>query len=179
MNVYNVHERALDADPERAGALIDSLSSRHDALWPRHVWPRMEFDRALGVGARGGHGPIRYVVEDYSPGTSVTFRFTAPRGFDGSHCFEIRDAHRRPVILRHTVKMRTRGCATLSWALVYGPMHDALIEDSLAAAEASLGLTPTMRPWPLRVRVLRWIVSGGRARRQVAPRRHGTDREEE
>ncbi len=31
--------------------------------------------------------------------------------------------------------MSTHGLAVLSWPLVYRPMHDALIEDSLATAE--------------------------------------------
>jgi len=70
MEVLNVHERELEADPIQIGALIDSLASREDRLWPKHVWPRMEFDRSLGVGAKGGHGPIRYFVEEYTANQS-------------------------------------------------------------------------------------------------------------
>ena len=59
MKVLNIHERELEADAARIGALINSLASKEDRLWPKHVWPRMEFDRPLGVGANGGHGPVR------------------------------------------------------------------------------------------------------------------------
>lgn len=88
MKILNVHERELQASPDRVGALIDSLAFRDDALWPKHAWPRMEFDRPLSVGARGGHGPIRYFVEEYVPGESIKFRFTGPKGFNGFHGYE-------------------------------------------------------------------------------------------
>lgn len=171
MEVLNVHERELEADPVRMGALIDSLASREDRLWPKHVWPRMEFDRPLGVGATGGHGhgPIRYFVEEYAPGKSIKFCFTGPEGFDGFHGYEIVGGPEQRFVLRHTLKMNTYGLAVLSWPLIYRPMHDALIEDSLATAQVSLGLTPKIQTWPLWVKFLRWVVSGGKARSQVAP----------
>lgn len=167
MEVLNVHGCELDASPMQIGALIDSLASREDRLWPKHVWPRMEFDRPLGVGAKGGHGPIRYFVEKYAPGKSIKFRFTGPKGFDGFHGFEIMSSPKQTVILRHTLKMRTHGLAVLSWPLIYRPMHDALIEDSLATARVSLGLAPKIQAWSLWVRFLRWVVSGGKARSQA------------
>lgn len=169
MQVLNVHERELEADSVLVGALIDSLASKEDRLWPKHVWPRMEFDRPLGVGATGGHGPIRYFVEEYTPGKSIKFRFTGPKGFDGFHGYEIVGGPEHPVVLKHTLKMNTYGRAILSWPLVYRPMHDALMEDSLATAQASLGLTPTVQAWSLWVRMLRWSVSGGKARSQSVP----------
>jgi hypothetical protein len=89
MEVLNIHERAFDAESAKVGSLIDSLSSEDDRLWPRHIWPRMKFDRPLCVGAKGGHGPIRYFVEQYIPGKSIKFRFTGPKGFDGCHTFEL------------------------------------------------------------------------------------------
>jgi len=170
MDVLNIHERELQADPEAVGALIDSLSSPEDRLWPRYAWPRMAFDRPLGVGARGGHGPIRYVVEAYTPGQSIRFRFTAPKGFAGSHGYEV--ARSRPgqsPVLRHTLKMSAHGRAIASWPLVYRPMHDALLEDSLALAQVSLGLPPDIQPWPLWVKMLRWGISGGKAHGQTMP----------
>ncbi len=48
-------------------------------------------------------------------------------------------------------------------------MHDALIEDSLTTAEVSLGLPPCVRAWSPWVRLLRWLVSGGKARAQIVP----------
>ena len=169
MDVLNVHECGLEADPIQVGALIDSLSSKNDRLWPKHIWPRMEFDRALGIDAKGGHGPIRYFVEEYTPGKSIKFSFTGPEGFNGFHGYEVLSGPIEPVVLRHTLKMNTQGPAILSWPLVYRPMHDALIEDSLTTAQVSLGLAPQIQAWSLWVRILRWVVSGGKARPQVTP----------
>jgi hypothetical protein len=68
------------------------------------------------------------------------------------------------------VRMTTHGLAILSWPLIFRPLHDALIEDSFATAEAALGQPARMRAWSLWVRLLRWILSGGKARPQVVPR---------
>ncbi|UNO43730.1 DUF2867 domain-containing protein [Streptomyces sp. MST-110588] len=38
----------------------------------------MRFDRPLGVGAYGGHGPVRYRVSAYDPGRRIRFDFTSP-----------------------------------------------------------------------------------------------------
>ena len=167
MQILNIHERELKAPAVQVGALIDTLASAGDRLWPRHSWPHMQFDRPLGVGADGGHGPIRYRVEGYDPGRYVRFRFTRPKGFDGYHAFEILSQPQHSTLLRHTVKMHTRGLARLSWPLVYQPLHDALLEDALATAEASQGLVPTIRNWSNWVIFLRWILSKGRAGAQV------------
>lgn len=167
MQVLNIHERELRASAPKVGALIDSLASPEDRLWPRSVWPRMKFDRPLAVGAVGGHGPIRYTVEDYVPATSVRFRFLGPKGFDGFHALERVAKDPDTTLVRHVLSMRTHGPAQLSWPLVFRPLHDALIEDAFTQAEVSLGLEPGLRPWSLRVRCLRWLVSGGKARPQA------------
>lgn len=169
MKVRNVHERSFHAT-DRVGRLIDSLASPADALWPIQSWPRMVFDRPLEVGAAGGHGPIRYIVEDYQPGRSIRFRFTGPKGFNGSHGYEVVAGGPGTVVLRHVLEMTTSGLAVLSWPFMYRPLHDALIEDSLATAQASLGDPPTVKPWSIWVRILRWLVSRGKARPQVTPR---------
>jgi len=88
MKVLNIHERELEADYEQVAKLIDSLSSEDDLLWPNQCWPRMKFDRPLSVGAKGGHGPVGYVVEAYKPGESIKFRFTSPKGFNGLVTFK-------------------------------------------------------------------------------------------
>lgn len=169
MNVLNLHERKLNVPTERVGALIDSLASHDDTLWPKQAWPRMEFDRALSLGAVGGHGPIRYFVEDYIPGQSIRFRFTGPRGFNGYHGYEVLNHSPQSCILRHTLEMATQGPAIVSWPLVFRPLHDALIEDSLALAQASLGESLNVQKWSIWVKVLRWFVSKGRSRSQVTP----------
>lgn len=169
MKVINIHEREVQSTPERVGALIDSLASRNDGLWSNHLWPRMVFDRPLGVGARGGHGPIRYFVEEHTPGRAIKFRFTGPKGFNGFHGYELIATTEQPCVLRHSLRMTTHGLAILSWPMVFRPMHDALIEDSLATVESSLGLCQRIQAWSPWVRILRWIVSGGKARAQVKP----------
>jgi hypothetical protein len=129
----------------------------------------MLLDRPLGVGAAGGHGPVRYFVEQYTPGQCVRFRFTGPKGYDGWHAFDVRPSGERGCILRHTIDMTAHGPAVLSWPLAVRWMHDACVEDAFALAQASLGLPPLVRKWPLRVRLLRWLASGGKSGPQVAP----------
>ncbi|MGD2084004.1 MAG: hypothetical protein PVF91_13660 [Chromatiales bacterium] len=168
MEVFNVHERTFRACAGEVGVLIDSLASGRDRLWPAHLWPRMELDRPLGVGAAGGHGPIRYFVEAYRPGQSIRFRFTGPRGLDGIHGYEIISAPGRGCGLRHTVRMKASGWTRLSWPLVFGPLHDALMEDSLSTAQMSLGEAPAVHAWSFRVKALRWALSAGRAPSQAS-----------
>ncbi|MGF1505719.1 MAG: SRPBCC family protein [Anaerolineae bacterium] len=158
--IENIHTRVLNASPEQTAALIASLSSKADRLWPRQWWPAMRFDRPLAEGAVGGHGPIRYVVERYRPDESITFRFTGPRGFNGTHAFHIDPIDDHHTQLRHVLAMTTSGPAVLSWPLVFRPLHDALIEDSFNAAEASLlGVEPQPCRWSLYVRLLRWVAA--------------------
>lgn len=168
MNVLNVHQRELPASAARAGALLDSLASAEDALWPHHSWPPMRFDRPLGVGAVGGHGPIRYVVEEHRRGEQVRFRFTAPAGFDGYHLFEVLPLGPARTLLRHTLAMQATGTARLTWALVFRPLHDALVEDAFTAAEIALGASPQVRPWSAWVKALRWTLKRGRTIRREA-----------
>ena len=169
MRVLNVHEREIAAPPAAVGALIDSLASDNDRLWPRTMWPAMRFDRPLGIGAVGGHGPIAYVVEEFTRGQSVQFRCLGPRGFNGQRRFEVLPQGGHLVLLRHTIEMSAEGVGLIAWPLFIRPLHDALLEDALALAQASLGLVPTVRPWSLWVKVLRWLMTRGRARPQQTP----------
>jgi hypothetical protein len=129
--VLNVHTRTVG---DGAGALIDTLSGPDDRLWPGHPWPPMRLDGPLGVGAAGGHGPIRYTVAEYEPGRRARFRFTGPRGFHGFHEFTADGPH-----LRHRIAMTVTGMARLSWPLVFRPLHDALLEESLDRACETTG----------------------------------------
>ncbi|MEU9608756.1 SRPBCC family protein [Streptomyces sp. NPDC048057] len=156
MDVHNVHERVLAAPAEEVGALIDTLSSPKDRLWPHRAWPAMVFDRPLGVGASGGHGPVRYTVAAYVPGASVRFAFRGPRGFHGFHEFAVHAVDEERTVLRHVLAMDARGPARVSWPLVFRPLHDALLEDALDRAESAL--TGTVREpsrWSPYVRLLR------------------------
>jgi hypothetical protein len=176
MTVNNVHHRIF---PKHASAtlstLVDGLGQRGDRLWPAEVWPALCLDRPLGVGADGGHGPIRYAVAAYEPGKLVRFGFKAPAGFDGYHCLEVIE-HDSQVELRHTLRMTPRGVAKLTWPLIFRPLHDALLEDAMAKAERAVGVPPAWVPWTGWVRLLRCVLGRGRARRQLElrsmPARH-------
>jgi len=171
MRVINIHERELNTWLEAAGALIDRLASDDDVLWPFDRWPPMRFDRPLGVGADGGHGPIRYVVEAYEPGLNIRFRFSQPEGFRGSHRFEIEKLAADRVKLRHVIEMQTVGMASLQWHIAIRPLHDALMEDALDRAEQFVGGSPPNRRWSSWVRFLRRAMKPGgksRARSRVA-----------
>ncbi|NJO82593.1 MAG: SRPBCC family protein [Blastochloris sp.] len=159
VEILNVHTRDLLASQEQVAALMASLASADDRLWSHQWWPPMRFDRPLAVGAVGGHGPIRYVVESYVSGERIVFRFTAPRGFHGTHAYYIDTVDETRTRLRHVLKMRITGPALLSWPLVFRPLHDALIEDSLNVAEANLqNREPTPRHWSWWVRFLRGVL---------------------
>src|SRR5512137_1953231 len=108
MRIHNVHERAFPAaSPDAAGRLLDGLSSRPDPLWPEGPWPPMRFNRPLGVGAEGGHGPIHYRVAEYQPGRRVQFRFTGPPGLTGTHEWLTAPAAPAGCLLRHSIAGRT------------------------------------------------------------------------
>jgi hypothetical protein len=165
MKVLNIHQCTIPLPAARVSVLIDSLASSNDLLWPHEHWPRMKFDRPLKVGAVGGHGPIRYTIAAYTPGASIKFQFNAPSGFDGYHAFTVTLSD-SGCVLRHTLEMNTSGIASLSWPLIYRPLHDALIDDALAKAQRSLGLTPMIHRWALNVKILCFIFSAGKASRQ-------------
>lgn len=155
MRVNNVHSRVFAADSlDRVGALIDSLAGDDDRLWPRENWPALRLDRPLGVGARGGHGPIRYDVTEYQPARRIRFAFTKPAGLDGYHEWEA-----RPVSggyeLCHRLVADTVGPTRVSWPLMWRWLHDALVEDALDKAAANLGCGGRRCSWSVYVRMLR------------------------
>jgi hypothetical protein len=164
VRIHNVHERRLPAPPDRAGRLLDGLGATPDPLWPTEHWPRMRFDRPLGPGADGGHGPIRYRVEEHEPSVRVRFRFTGPPGLTGTHEFAVREAP-SGCVLNHTIEGRASGRMLAAWPLVFRPLHDALLEDALDKAEAAVTGRPATPPaWSWWVRRLRASAAGRAAR---------------
>lgn len=158
MGVYNVHERVLPVAGAEAGLLLDGLSGGDDGLWPRRDWPPMLFDGPLAAGAAGGHGPVRYTVAAYVPGRWVRFTFSGPRGFDGFHEYTVHPLGPDRTLLRHTLAMRARGPARLTWPLAFRHLHDALLEDSLDGAErACTGDVARPVRWSRYVRLLRGL----------------------
>ncbi|GAA2656033.1 hypothetical protein GCM10010400_11070 [Streptomyces aculeolatus] len=173
MGVYNVHQRVLGAAQSEVGALLDTLAGDGDALWPRAGWPSMRFDGPLAVGATGGHGPIRYTVTAYVPGTWIRFTFRAPRGFDGFHEYAVLPLDEHRTLLRHTLAMNVRGPARLTWPVLWRPLHDACLEDSMNLAEAAVQApAPPVRRTAY-VRLLRTLprTAGTIRRRSTALRR--------
>ncbi|WP_050515091.1 hypothetical protein [Streptomyces rimosus] len=163
MGICNVHERELPVPLRTVGALIDGLAGADDPLWPGRDWPPMRLDRPLGEGATGGHGPVRYTVAAYVPGVWVRFAFSGPRGFDGFHEYTAHALGERRSVLRHTLAMRARGPARLSWPLAYRPLHDAALEDSLDRAEfACTGTVARPARWSPYVRLLRRLSGDSR-----------------
>jgi hypothetical protein len=161
VKILSIHERRLNASPERAGDVINTLSTREDRLWPHEKWPPMKFDSDLRVGASGGHGPVRYHVSEYVPGRRIEFQFDRrglAGGLNGRHYFEVvsRSDH---VQLRHVVDAECDVKSWLNWHLVIGPMHDALLEDALDRAQTFLNQPPECPAcWSRSVRLLRWLV---------------------
>ena len=158
----NVHERELHADAGRVGALLDGLAGPEDRLWPHDRWPRMRFDRPLAVGAKGGHGPIRYSVEEYEPGRRVVFRIAErgglSEGLDGTHRLEVEAVDSERTILRHVIDARPRGAMRFKWPVVIEPLHDALLEDALDRAAVAVGDVPRNTGYSIRVRLLRAVI---------------------
>ena len=95
----------------------------------------MRLDGPLGVGAAGGHGPVRYFVTAYEPSRRIEFQFTGPSGFHGHHSFTATSLTHHSTLLRHELSLSPSGSAKLTWPLIFRPMHDALIEESLDCAE--------------------------------------------
>ena len=160
MKVVNVHQRLLHASCEEVDAVLATLGSPHDKAWPGTGWPRMILDRPLAVGARGGHGPIRYVVESREPGFAA-FRFTND-GVDGWHAFEILEATAHHCVLEHRIEAQLSGASLLKWVFIVRPLHDACVEDALSQVQMSLGLQPPPRRWSWYVRLLMHVLRNRR-----------------
>lgn len=163
MRVRSLHRRRLPAPPERVGALLDTLASDDDRLWPHERWPPMRFDRPLGAGADGGHAFVRYTVAGYEPGRSVEFRIHGPQGFSGRHGFHVHPDE-DGAVLTHWIEAEARGRFIASWLLAVRPLHDALVEDALDKAERAVtGRLDAPARWSRWVHLLRRL--GARRRR--------------
>jgi hypothetical protein len=178
MKIDSRRERTFGANADSLGRILDTLSGPDDRLWPREKWPPMLFDTTIRPGAKGGHGAVRYEVEEYAPGRRVVFRFDGTgitSGFDGRHYFEIvsRTSH---IVLRHIIDAEGDFKTWLKWKLLIEPLHDALLEDALDRAEQALnGRIKKPAHWSLRVKILRNILARKRLRaEQAAQRRENT-----
>jgi len=166
MKVRNIHKRVYPVPSQQLGQLLDTLASDNDCIWPHEHWPAMKFKEDLVVGAVGGHKPIRYSVESFNKGRSVVFRFLSPRGFKGTHSYRLMPISENKCELIHTIEMDAQGKALVAWVLVIRPLHDALLKDSLSKVGVSIGLKATPNKWSVWVKLLRWVMSGGKPRVQ-------------
>ncbi|WP_460758808.1 DUF2867 domain-containing protein [Nocardiopsis oceani] len=154
--VRNTHQRVIAAPAEIVGELVDALGGPRDRLWPSPAWEPMRLDRALSVGADGGHGPILYRVSEHEPGRRVRFTFHPEAGFRGYHELVVERLPDGNTLLRHHAEAVALGTTRLLWPLVIRPIHDAMVEDLLDNAEhAAAGRRPRPRPWSRWVRLLR------------------------
>jgi hypothetical protein len=159
MRIFNVHERWIRSSIESAGELIDSLAGDDDRLWPWENWPAQKLDRPLAVGAKGGHGPIHYEVDAFSPGRLVHYEILPPTGFVGSHWFAVDRCTESMVLFRHVINARAGFCAWLRWAIIIRRLHDAVIEDAFDKAERALiGGVENPARWSIWVRFVRWLM---------------------
>lgn len=152
--IHNVHRVRLPNSAAAVGALLDTLGSAQDRVWPAERWPPMRLEGAPAPGVAASHGPVHYVVTVYEPGFKLGFRFTSPAGFQGGHRFLVLPDG-DGAWFEHHVEIALRGWASLLWPLVFGPLHDALAEDAVARIVRELGGEPVVPRWSLWVRILR------------------------
>jgi hypothetical protein len=143
------HARRLAAPADRVGALLGTLGGAHDRLWPTDRWPGLplRLDRPVGVGARGGHGAVRYAVVEYEPGRRLLFRFAPGTGLHGVHGFRVEALGPGRSRLVHELDARLSGAARVAAPLIRR-MHDALLVDLLDRAEREVSGSAPRRPRP-------------------------------
>ncbi|MDG5491400.1 hypothetical protein [Psychroserpens sp. SPM9] len=135
MKVKNRHKRIIQEPIENVSELFKTLATPEDKIWPKDYWPGMYFKDGLKVGNQGGHGIIRYTVEEFEEGRSVKFRFTKPDGFVGTHELSIYPVSKRSTKIIHVLKMKTSFKASIFWLVALRWLHNALIKDAFDNVE--------------------------------------------
>ena len=159
MKVLNIHKRTLNQPKSEITELLKTLSTENDKIWPKEKWPEMKFKDGIKVGAKGGHGPIRYTVEKYIPSKIIQFRFSKPNGFNGVHKFEINELTNEKTEIKHTIDMNTEGKRTLIWIFAIRSLHNALIEDGFDNIENNFSDKQKSTKWSIWVKFLRKQIS--------------------
>lgn len=158
MKVLNVHKRTINRPKEKIAKLFSTLATDNDMLLATHKWSPMILDNGLSIGSKGGHGPIRYSVNKFVPGTMVEFEFSRPKGFIGIHRFEINELDATKTELKHIIDMKIVGPALLSWPLAIRWLHDAFIEDAFDKVENHFSNDNKRTEWSLWVKILRKLL---------------------
>ncbi|TJZ54435.1 DUF2867 domain-containing protein [Streptomyces piniterrae] len=125
--VRDVHTRTIPASADIVGALIDRLGDDDDPLFPTPAWAPMRFDRPLGVGADGGHGPVRYRVGAHEPGRHLRFDFTD--GQTGFHSITVVPLGPDSCRIEHVLESGLRGMERLLWHLAIRAVHATVVEE--------------------------------------------------
>ncbi|MCK7624780.1 DUF2867 domain-containing protein [Streptomyces sp. RS10V-4] len=129
--------RTVHAPAEAVGAPLDRPSGASDPLFPGPAWPPLRFDRPLGIGADGGHGPLRYPVSAYEPGRRIRFAFTpGPSGRSAGH----HEPTAHPLgsdgcRLTHVPEARLPFARRLAWHLAARAVHLAVVGELFDNAE--------------------------------------------
>lgn len=158
MKVLNIHRRMIGQPKEAIMALLETLGTKNDLVWPLEKWPAMRLDQGLKVGSRGGHGPIQYTIDHYVPGELIRFEFSRPKGFHGCHRFEFSETGPDKTMLTHTIEMHTSGTGTIKWLFAIRWLHDALIEDAFDKIENHFSLDTKETKWNSWVKLLRYVL---------------------
>ena len=158
MKVLNIHRRIISQPITTVAQLLSTLATKDDQVWPYEQWPRMKFKEGLKVGSRGGHGPIRYTIEQFDPGKLIRFTFTKPAGFHGFHQLEIRAVDEKHTEVQHTINMHVKGFGIFIWLLGVRQLHDALIEDAFDKIENHFSREIKRTEWSVWVNILRWAL---------------------
>jgi hypothetical protein len=157
MKITNIHRRAVNQPQAAIAELFKTLATDNDLILATDKWPPMKLDNNLQVGSKGGHGSIRYTVQEYQPAQSVTFRFSRPTGFNGIHKFEITALSHDVTELKHTISMRLSGSAAFLYPLAIRWLHDAYIEDAFDKVENHFTTIKKSSEWSIWVKLLRII----------------------
>ncbi|TRX35452.1 hypothetical protein FNW52_10435 [Flavobacterium sp. ZT3R18] len=158
MKVINLHTRTIHQQKVKVAELFRTLSSKNDRMLATDKWSPMLLDNGLNEGSKGGHGPIKYTVQDYNPDNYIQFQFTEPKGFNGFHQFEITELGTDVTEIKHSIVMNTTGLATLKWTLVIRWLHDAYIEDAFDKVENHFANDKKNSKWTMWVKFLRRIL---------------------
>lgn len=155
MKIFNIHKRIINQPKSKIVEILKTLSTENDKIWPNENWPAMKFDNGIQIGAKGGHGPIRYHVEKYDPTDIIQFRFSKPIGFNGIHKFEIKELNEQSTEITHTIDMITEGKGTLIWIFAIRYLHNALLEDAFDKLENNFPNNIKFTKWNMWVRFVR------------------------
>ncbi|WP_344534098.1 DUF2867 domain-containing protein [Streptomyces albiaxialis] len=151
--VRDVHTRVVRAPLDTVGALIDRLGGDDDPLFPTPRWSPMRFDRPLGVGADGGHGPVRYRVSAYEPGRRIRFDFEP--GPSGYHEIRVRELGPERCEVEHVLEQRFGAAERLLWETLVKTVHGAVVEELFdnieRAATGAVSGTPVREPFRVRL----------------------------